>query len=180
MSLYSLIGTSKLAIQGRALPFNQEDVVPMGYKTSVAGTFAITLEHFDGFFGNQQVYLVDKTDMSYHNLHEGAYSFTSATGIFDSRFELRFMSPTLGTGDHTADENSVYIVKVDKHIEISSGNYEMDDVTIFDLTGKKVFEQKAVNNTLFSTRDLNMAAQVLIVKVKLDGGEIITKKVILY
>lgn len=180
VSLYSLLGANKLAIQGRMLPFNVADVIPLGYKSSVAGTFSIALDHFDGLFQNQDVYLVDKTDMSYHNLSDAAYTFTSVTGIFDDRFELRFQDAQLGTGDHLADTNSVYIVKVDKHIEISSGNYNMESVRIFDLTGKKVFEQADINTTLFNTRDLNMATQVLIVKVTLDNDQTVTKKVIMY
>lgn len=180
VSLYSLLGANKLAIQGRALPFNVEDVIPLGYKSSVAGTFSIALDHFDGLFQNQDVYLVDKTDMSYHNLSDEAYTFTSVTGIFDDRFELRFQDNQLGTGEHLADTNSVHIVKVDKHIEISSGNYNMESVQIFDLTAKKVFEKGDINTTLFNTRDLNMAAQVLIVKVALDNDQTVTKKVVMY
>ncbi|RZJ68517.1 MAG: T9SS sorting signal type C domain-containing protein [Flavobacterium sp.] len=180
VSLYSILGTDKLAIQGRALPFDVNDVIPLGYKTSIAGTLTIALEHFDGLFGSQIVYLLDKSDMSYHNLSEAAYSFTSATGIFDTRFELHFQAGQLGTGDHTPNENSVYIIKQDKHVEVSSGNYNMSSVEIFDLTGKKVYEKGAINSTLFSTRDLNIAAQVLIVKVTLESDVTVTKKIVMY
>lgn len=180
VSMYSLLGANKLAIQGRALPFNVTDVIPLGYKTSIAGTLSIALEHFDGLFANQNVYLLDKSDMSYHNLSEAAYSFTSATGIFEERFELRFQAGQLGTGDHAPNDSSVYIIKKDQHIEVSSGNYNMSSVEIFDLTGKKVYTQKELNTTLFSTRDLNIAAQVLIVKVTLDNDVTVTKKVVMY
>ncbi|NUY80301.1 hypothetical protein HUK80_05295 [Flavobacterium sp. MAH-1] len=180
ISIYSFVNNGKMSIQGRALPFDVADVVPIGFKTSVPGTFTISLEHFDGLFQNQNVYLLDKTDMSYHNLSEADYSFTSATGTFDSRFEIHYQTPSLGIGDHTPNENSVYIVKSDKHIEVSSGNYNMTDIQIFDLTGKKVYEKSGINATLFSTKDLNIASQVLIVKVTLDNDVVITKKVIMY
>lgn len=178
VSLYSVLGTNKLAIQGRALPFDAADVIPLGYKSSVAGTFSITLDNFDGLFENQDMYLLDKSDMSYHLLNNAAYSFTTAAGIFDNRFELRFQGGQLGTGD-VAGDNSVHIVKVEKHIEVSSGNFNMESVQIFDLTGKKILEKEDINSTLFSTRDLNIATQVLIVKVKLDNDQTITKKVIM-
>ncbi|MBD3581771.1 Ig-like domain-containing protein [Flavobacterium selenitireducens] len=180
VSLYTLLGDSKLSIQGRALPFDASDVIPVGYKSSVAGTFTIALENFDGLFAGQAIYLLDKTDMSYHNLSEGSYSFTTATGTFNSRFEIHFQNGSLGEGEHTPDANSVYIVKVDKHIEISSGNYNMAEVQIFDLTGKKIYDKNLIDTTLFSTKDLNVAAQVLIVKVTLDNDAVITKKVIMY
>jgi len=180
VSLYSLIGTDKLAIQGRALPFDTSDVIPLGYKTSVAGTFVIQLEHFDGLFDNQNVYLLDKSDMSYHNISEAEYSFTTATGTFNDRFEIRYQNGQLGVGDVAPGQNSVYIIKVDKHLEVDTGNYNMTNVQIFDLTGKKVYEKGDINATLFRTNDLNIAAQVLIVKVTLDDESVITKKVIMY
>jgi len=180
VSIYSLLDNTKLSIQGRALPFDVSDVIPVGYKSSVAGTFTIALENFDGLFSGQAVYLLDKTDMTYHNLSQASYSFTTVTGTFNNRFEIHYQDGSLGTGEHGPDENSVYIVKVDKHIEVSSGSYNMTDVQIFDLTGKKVYEKNQINDTLFSTKDLGIAAQVLIVKVTLDSGVIITKKVIMY
>ncbi|RZJ73283.1 T9SS sorting signal type C domain-containing protein [Flavobacterium sp.] len=180
VSMYTILGTAKLSIQGRALPFDVNDVIPVGYKSSVAGTFTITLEHFDGLFDNQNVYLLDKSDMSYHNLSEAEYSFTTATGTFNARFELHFQTSALGVGDHTPDANTVYIVKNDKHIEVSSGNYNMTNIAIYDLTGKLVYDKKDINATLFSTKDMNIAAQVLIVKVTLDNDAVITKKVIMY
>jgi hypothetical protein len=179
VDFYSVLDTNKLSIQGKALPFDQADVVPMGYVSTIAGSFNIGLEHFDGLFDAQDVYLVDKTDNSYHNLKLGEYTFTTASGTFQDRFELRFMGPNLGTHP-VAGENSVYIIKHDKHIEVSTGNYEMKSVTIFDLTGKRIYTADDINATLFSTYDLNIAAQVLIVKVTLDDNQVITKKVMVY
>lgn len=77
---------TKLAIQGRALPFASSDIVDLGYKNNVAGTLRISLNDFDGTFATQNIYLEDKALNIIHNLKEGDYSFASAAGTFDTRF----------------------------------------------------------------------------------------------
>src|SRR5690606_20326002 len=60
VTIYSLLDQNKLTIQGRSLPFDSQDTVPLGYKTTIAGTFEIGLDHFDGLFEGQDVFLKDK------------------------------------------------------------------------------------------------------------------------
>jgi hypothetical protein len=49
-----------LAIQGRALPFDENDVVPLGYKSKIAGDFKIAIDQVDGFLVNNRIFLEDK------------------------------------------------------------------------------------------------------------------------
>lgn len=175
--LYSTLGTDKLAIQGRTLPFDQNDVVPMGYRVNMAGDFTIALEHFDGLFDNQDVYLLDKNDNTYHNLKEAAYTFSSVTGTFESRFEIHYVSNALGTDDQVKAENDVIVIKNGDHIEISSGNLNMEKVTLYDVTGKRIYQADNINDNLFTSNDLMIATQVIIVKVELQDGITISKKV---
>jgi hypothetical protein len=61
-----LVGTSKkLVIQGRALPFLDTDLVPLGFATPLATTCTIALGQFDGLFADESVniYLEDKLSM---------------------------------------------------------------------------------------------------------------------
>jgi trimeric autotransporter adhesin len=62
-----------LAIQGRALPFDGTDIVPLAFKTKLAGDYTIAIDHVDGLFsGNQEVYLLDNTTGTETNLKAGA------------------------------------------------------------------------------------------------------------
>ncbi|NMH28242.1 Ig-like domain-containing protein [Flavobacterium silvaticum] len=176
-SLYSILGPDKLSIQGRTLPFSNQDVVPMGYKVTVAGEFHIALEHFDGLFDSQDVFLLDKADNTYHNLKLSDYTFTTVTGQFDDRFEIHYTESTLGTGSHVADENNVIVIKNADHIEISSGSQPMKSVTLYDVTGKKIYWESDINSNLFVSKDINIASQVVIVKIELENDVIVTKKV---
>ncbi|WP_374549366.1 T9SS sorting signal type C domain-containing protein [Flavobacterium sp.] len=179
VSLYSILGADKYAIQGRSLPFVDTDVVPVGYSCTISGNFSINLEKFDGLFNNQNVYLLDKSTNQYHDLKESGFEFSSEAGTFNDRFEIHYTpSSSLGI-DNPTHENSVNIIKSGKHIYVETTINSIDKISVYDLIGKQIYTKKDINNTTFNTSDFNIGTQVVIVKVTLDNGEIITKKLLM-
>jgi hypothetical protein len=90
----SMINGQEYAIQGRQLPFVSSDVVAMGFKTELAGTYSINLDAVDGIFlSSEVIYLKDKLTNTYTNMRNGSYTFSSLPGVFNDRFELRFAVP---------------------------------------------------------------------------------------
>ncbi|UPT72084.1 MAG: T9SS sorting signal type C domain-containing protein [Flavobacterium sp. JAD_PAG50586_2] len=178
VSLYSILDTANYAIQGRALPFNENDIVPLGITTTISGDFSISLEHFDGLFQNQNVFLLDKSTGIYHDLKTAPFDFNIATGTYNDRFELRFDNGTLGTDNPISLEDDIKIVKTGKHIEVTANNFTIDKIQFFDLLGKSLYFEKDINSNQFKTAELNIAKQVIIVKITLDNGNIITKKIL--
>ena len=86
VSFYSIAPSNNLTIQGRPLPFNDSDIVPLGYNATVANSYRIGIDHFDPLFTNQDVFLKDK-DLNYtHNLKSSPYFFNSEIGTFNNRF----------------------------------------------------------------------------------------------
>src|SRR5690606_29882183 len=84
-ALYSLIENTEnnFVIQGRALPFDDNDVVQLGFRAVQAGSFTISLSDFDGIFAEgQDIYLKDSFTQTEHNLKEGSYEFISEEGVF--------------------------------------------------------------------------------------------------
>jgi hypothetical protein len=92
VDFYSINLGKRLTIQGRALPFLTTDEIPLGYKTTIVGTFNITIDHVDGLFVNQDIFLKDLVTGVTHNLKNGTYSFTTAAGRFDDRFVLLYIN----------------------------------------------------------------------------------------
>jgi hypothetical protein len=90
IDFYSINDGKNLVIQGRALPFDKTDKVPLGYKTTVEGTFAISIDKVDGVLASQAVFIEDKVTDVIHNLKNGPYSFTTGIGVFNDRFVLRY------------------------------------------------------------------------------------------
>ncbi len=179
VSLYSVLGTTNLAIQGRALPFNDSDVVPIGYSTTLTGDFTIALENFDGLFNNQNIYLLDKTTNTYYDLKAQSVTFNSASGTFNDRFELHYTSSLLSNHETDFTANDIQIIKKDKHIAVKATNQSITAIQVFDILGKSIYTANKINKSEFYSIDFSIAPQILLVKVTLDNNETVTKKVLM-
>jgi hypothetical protein len=60
IDFYSISKDKNFVIQGRALPFDDNDKVPLGYKTIIVGEFKIAIDEADGFLVNKKIFLEDK------------------------------------------------------------------------------------------------------------------------
>ncbi len=72
---------------------NTNSIVPISVKINVAGTYQLSLDHFN--FENTHVYFVDKLNEQEIYLNENGlseYSFTCTAGELSNRFELRFFA----------------------------------------------------------------------------------------
>ncbi len=178
VDFYSVNEANKLTIQGRALPFDNKDVVPLGYNTTVAGEFTIAIDRADGFFDTQEVYLEDLLAGKTVNLRDGNYKFTTAVGTFENRFNLRYTSKTLGTGEFEDLDNSVLVSVKNKVVKISSSKETLKEVNIYNAGAQLLYNKNKVNSNDLQISNLNSSDQVLLVKVTLENGHTLTKKVV--
>ncbi|NBL64969.1 T9SS sorting signal type C domain-containing protein [Flavobacterium sp. NST-5] len=177
-AIYSLLNNQNLVIQGRALPFSNEDIVPIGY-TSAAGEFSIGLESFDGLFAGQDVFLFDKNSQTYHNLKEGRYTFTTTSGTHNNRFEIRYRNASLGVDLPSIQPNDVVVYNSGSQIGVKTNQLNIKSVQVFDLLGKSLANATNVNQTSYITTGLNAKNQVVLVTIILEEGQKISKKVLL-
>jgi Ig-like domain CHU_C associated/Secretion system C-terminal sorting domain/Fibronectin type III domain len=175
INIYSLHNTSKLSIQGKALPFDVNDRVPLGFVTGTDGSFRIRLFHFDGLFETQNIYLEDKLLNVIHDLKEGDYSFVSNAGVFEDRFELIYLNSTLSTPQASWDANAVVLYMPAEELLIDSGNVVMDSVKVYDVRGRLIAEKKKINATETSI-DLGRANGVYLIQITSETGQVVTKK----
>jgi len=176
VSLYSVVNTSKLAIQGKALPFDTNDLVPLGFNVTTGGTYQIKLSDFDGLFSTQGIYLQDNVTQTVHDFSTGSYSFTTATGTFEDRFILKF-SPVLGTTTSTFTNANVIVYKQNDFIHINAVHASIQEVSVFDITGRLLYNKKNVRNNNLIIDNLVMAQQVILINVLTEEGQIVTKKI---
>lgn len=176
VSLYSVVNTSKLAIQGKALPFDSNDLIPLGFKVTTGGTYQIKLSDFDGLFSTQGIYLQDNVTQTVHDFSTGSYTFTTATGTFDDRFILKF-SPTLGTNNPTFTNANVTVFKQNEALHINVLNATIQEVSVFDITGRVLYNKKNVRNNTLIIDNLTAAQQIILVNVLSEEGQLVTKKI---
>lgn len=182
VSFYSILGTKQLGIQGKGLPFNVSDVVPIGFKVSSAGTYKIELNNFDGVFAAQNVYLVDKVANITHDLKNGAYEFITTPGTHDERFEITYVSLSLqlGVASNGITENATDFVayKQENNLVVNAGSAQIDMVRVYDLSGRMLAEEKGLNANDVLISNPNWASQVLIVQMHTVDKLVLTKKVV--
>jgi hypothetical protein len=175
---YSINGNKNLTIQGRSLPFDDTDEVPLGYRSDIEGQFTINIDQTDGVLVNQEVYIEDKVTNTIHDLKQIPYMFTSVAGTFDDRFVLRFTDKNLGKDDFKPTENAVVITKDKKEVKIKSGDNIIQKIVVYDLLGRKIYDKEAVGKNEFLISNLALSNQVGVIKVTLDNGKIVTKKLL--
>jgi hypothetical protein len=177
-ALNSLISSEEFAIQGRALPFEGTDIVPLAFKTDVAGAYTITIDHVDGFFsGNQEVFLKDNNTGIETDLKAGAYTFTAAAGVDNARFSLKYQR-TLGVNNAVFNDDSITIHKIKGILYVNSGSTVINNIKVFDIQGRLIAEQKNLKSNTATIKDLKATQQVLIVKVTSQDNKVVSKKVV--
>ena len=176
-SIYSIINDDKYVIQGKTLPFTDEDIVPLGLNAITAGLYNISLETIDGLFTTQDVFLKDKYTNITHNIKQSAYQFSTQDGIFDDRFELVYKAGVLSNDDFTND-NDVLVYTQNNQIEVNSLKENIATVRVFDVLGRNIFTAENVGEKELSISSINANNQALFIKVTFTTGELITKKVI--
>jgi len=179
-SIYTLVDNSTLTIQGRPTPFDQNDQVPIGVTILSAGDYKIAIAAVDGLFEHEQpIYLEDKELNIIYDLRQSPYSFSSAAGKFNDRFVLRYTNQVLGNPEFGNIENSVIVAGNQGELTIKSSIENIQEVTIYDVLGRQLFFAKEINNTNFVTSNISLRQQTLIVKIKLENGMTISRKIIL-
>jgi hypothetical protein len=179
MNLYSLVGEDIMHIQGRAIPFSDSDMVPLGIEITTAGTYSIAINYVDGLFTeNQPIYLQDNLLNVIYDVRQAPYSFTAPVGINNNRFVLRYTDTSLSTSNFEGIDNNVVVATpTPSQISIQSALEKMTDVTVFDLLGRTIVVKNNVSENEIIFTNIMAKNQVLIVKIKLENGQIVTRKI---
>jgi hypothetical protein len=177
-NFYSLIDDQIMTIQGRGLPFNQEDRVPLGVKIPSNGIYKIAIATVDGLFSsNQAIYLEDTALGIIHDLRQAPYTFTGISGIVNNRFVLRYTNETLGNDDFETLNDSV-IVTTGNELTISSLKESIKEVIVYDVLGRLIERKSNINALNVTLSGLNKMNNALIIYVTLDNGNQVVKKII--
>ncbi|QBZ99009.1 fibronectin type III domain-containing protein [Flavobacterium sangjuense] len=178
ITLYTMQEDKKLSIQGRALPFNEADIIPIGYKSTIAGTYLIKLSNFDGLFESQTIYIEDRLLNVIHDLRTSDYQFATVIGTFENRFSIRFTNTALGINIPVFNASQVVIYKNGANdFVVSTGTTTMESIKVYDVRGRLLFKKKDINASQ-TTFDGGMVNEVLLVQITTTDGVVVTKRVI--
>lgn len=178
MRIFSSIADNTFTIQGRSLPFSQDDMVPLVVVTPATGVYNIAIRAVDGLFENttQNIYLEDTMLGTIHDLKLNPYTFTSTAGTHSDRFILRYTNATLNLP--TFETNDNVFAYTNDNVWVKSIENNIKDVVVYDLLGKKVDEYRNVNANEVQLKNLMPRKLVYILRITLENDVVVNKKII--
>lgn len=183
LDFYSINEDKNLTIQGRALPFDENDEIHLGYRIAVEGTFTINIDETDGLLSKQEVFLEDKLTSKTVNLKEGNYTFNTAAGTFNDRFVLRYTNKTLGKEEVELNDGIIALYSNNYKTLIIRNNVNdatVNAVELFNLLGQNItnWEVEGSEQINIQIPIKNTISGIYIVKIKTTKGEF-SKKIII-
>lgn len=177
-NIYSLIGNDVFAIQGRPVPFDENDKVPMGVKIPTSGKYKIAIGAVDGLFlpsnGNQKIYLEDTFTNVIHDLTMTPYEFDAQAGVDNARFVLRYTTNALG--NETFVSNDDLVIYSSNQLSVHSSQ-KINQVKVFDVLGRELFNSNKINaNELVLPVAKNSVA--LLLEIELENGVKVFRKTV--
>lgn len=165
-----------LSIIGKGLPFDDEQIIPLGFATAVSGNHTISKFLEDGFMSNYVVYLNDRLTNTLHNLSEASYTFATATGTFNDRFIIAFKPKTVKSINVDVRANKVVVFDKLEAVQLHSGQELMSQVIVYDLSGRIIAMASSCNSTEVALANLPRKNQLLVLEIHLENGTIETQK----
>lgn len=177
-NIYTLIGDDIFAIQGRPVPFDVNDKVPMGVKIPSTGTYKIAIAAVDGLFLNsvngQKIYLEDTFANIIHDLTLSPYEFTAQAGIINNRFLLRYTNQALNS--ESFNSSNELVVYATNQLNVKSSE-KIQQVKVYDVLGRILYNTGKISvNEIALPVSKNSIA--LILEIELENGDIIKRKTI--
>lgn len=177
--LYTLIDSKPFIIQGRTMPHTLDDQVDLGFFAAQPGMYTIAIGAIKPSNSAIPVYLEDKVLGIIHNLKESPYHFSTALGVNDSRFVLRYTNETLSLDPVENNENEVKVFSPQSgQINVKSISEEIVNIQVFDILGRELLNQKGNNQEIIQL-NLTTSNQAVLVKIVLNNGKVMAKKIIL-
>ena len=176
LDFYSINEEKNFTIQGRALPFDENDEIPLGYRIAVEGNFTINIDETDGLLANQNVFLEDKLTNKTVNLKDGKYTFKTAAGTFDDRFVLSYNNKTLGKEEVELKDGIIALYSNNYKTLIIRNNVTdatVDAVELFNMLGQSIanWDVKDNEQTNIQIPIKNTSSGIYVVKIKTTQGE---------
>ena len=75
--------------------------------------------------------------------------------------------------------NSVDVLVKNNELTIQTYQSAIANVEVYDVLGKLIFTKNGIHNKQFNTSQITASKQALLVKIHLENGEVVVKKIIM-
>ena len=128
--------------------------------------------------GNLKIYLEDKWTGVIHDLKVSPYQFNVAKGNYANRFVLRYQEQTLSDENNVVNDTEVRVFIKNGFITISSEKEFINSYEVYNLLGQLLKTKVDNNASEVTVYDFSNKNQALLLKVRLNNGTVISKKIV--
>lgn len=172
--IYSVADARSLVIDAQGT-FATTDVINVSANFLSNGNYTISIAQKEGVFTNgQQIYLKDNATGIETELTAGDYNFAATSGLQVDRFTVYFSKGVLASSNVTKGQSTIY---ADHQVVHVKGTSKITSVEVYDMSGKMINKLPAVHSS--STSFPVSYNGIVIVKLVMENGEVVTKKIIL-
>jgi hypothetical protein len=165
--LYSLAAGYNLSIN--ELPFEGNEVVRMGFKCGVDGTYSLNASGMESFSSSTPILLEDVKLNTIQDLRlNPVYSFNYLTSDNENRFNLHFKA---ATGINDPANSGIFVYSYERTVVINNTTGLNGEVRIFDMTGREI-KGANMSSTTETRIYLPVAVGTYIVKVTTAQGTV--------
>ncbi|MBA5628286.1 T9SS sorting signal type C domain-containing protein [Moheibacter lacus] len=177
-AIFNQILEQPFIIQSRPTPFDIHDRISLGFKSNRHDRFKIQLANFDGLFSqiDIKIYIKDLYDNSVHCLSDSEFEFEGYEGFELKRFEVFYLPESVNLQTDEFATNGIILYKSRAYIEILSEFQHIESVEVFDLSGRKLWSDQDLNAKKHRLLSANFGSQILLIQIKLENGEMVSKK----
>lgn len=157
--------------------------LPLYLKKDTDGLVTISIDALENVPDAMDVYLYD-TDLNlFHDLRGSNYEAIVNSGLYDNRYYLVFQNqvpPSLSVAASDLDQlDFYYATSREKLVILNPTSVELKYFEIYDISGKKVYNQNSMWNNSYNEYPLgNLITGVYIVKLISAQNQVLTKKII--
>ena len=172
--IYSVADARSLVIDAQGT-FTTTDVINVSANFLSNGNYTMSIAQKEGVFTNgQQIYLKDNVTGIETELTAGNYNFAATSGLQVDRFTVYFSKGVLASSNVTKSQSTIY---ADHQVVHVKGTSKITSVEVYDMSGKMINKLPAVHSS--STSFPVSYKGIVIVKLVMENGEVVTKKIIL-
>jgi hypothetical protein len=172
--IYSVVDSKSLIINARG-SFSSSDIVNVTANILADGNYTLGIAQKEGIFANgQKVYLKDNVTNTETELTSGDYAFAATAGLQSDRFTISFNKSVLAASNVTKNQSTVY---ADRQTIYAKSGAIISSIEVYDMSGKLM--KKAANVNAQNVSISVSYRGVSLVKMVLENGEVVTKKIIL-
>ena len=127
------------------------------------------------------IYIEDDFDQSYHKISDNEiYELYLQPGTYNDRFFLSFVKSPLNTPENTLENIVAYFDEnSDELVILNKENYVLKSITLFALTGQKVYSHEKTMTDYQIRIPLRLTKGIYLLRLQSDDNKVFTSKLII-